>query len=93
MWAWIGAGTALLGTLLAVWRAKRPTQSYYEAHVYHMTPRSHARFATASAAFTLLFVVAAVYPRLPAVPLLAVYTVLIVLYGSSFVRGAAGEDE
>jgi len=84
---------ALLGTLVSAWRARRPALSYYEAHVYSMTPRSHARFAAASAAFALLFVVAGLYPRLPAVPLLAIYTVLIVLYGASFVRGAAGEDE
>ena len=93
MWAWIGAALALLGTGIGIWRARRPALSYYEAHVYHMTSRSHVRFAAVSAAFAVLFVVGAVYPRLPAVPLLGIYTVLIVLYGASFVRGAAGEDE
>jgi hypothetical protein len=44
-------------------------------------------------AFVVLFVVGALYPRVPAVPLLAIYTVLFVLYGASFVRGASGEDE
>ncbi len=84
---------ALLGMLVAAGRARRPALSYYEAHVYHMTPHSHARFAAVSAAFAVLFVIAGLYPRLPAVPPLAIYTVLIVLYGASFVRGAAGEDE
>ncbi len=93
MWAWIGAGLALAGTLLGAWRARRPALSYYESHVYHMTSRSHARFAAASMAFVVLFVVGALYPRVPAVPLLAIYTVLFVLYGASFVRGASGEDE
>jgi hypothetical protein len=93
MWAWIGAALALCGGLLAVRHARRPGSSYYEAHVYHMTPRSHGRFAAVSVAFAVLFVAAGLYPRVPAVPLLAVYTVLIILYGASFVRGAVGEDE
>jgi uncharacterized membrane protein len=93
MWSWIGFGTAVLGTAVALWRARSRGQSYYEAHVYFMTSRSHARFAALSGAFALLFAVAALYPRLPAVPLLAIYAVLIILYGASFVRGAAGEDE
>ena len=93
MWAWIGAGLALLGTAVAAVRACRPALSYYETHVYHMTRRSHVQFAATSAAFAVLFFVGALYPRLPAVPLLGIYTVLIVLYGASFVRGAAGEDE
>lgn len=93
MWDWIGAALALLGAALAGWRARRPAASYYEAHVYHMTPRSHGRFAVLSLVFAVLFVVAALYPRLPGVPLLAVYAVFIILYGASFVRGASGEDE
>jgi hypothetical protein len=93
VWGWIGAGVALMGTLLAAWCARRRAPSYYESHVYDMTPRSHARFAIASVAFFALFVVGALYPSFPSVPLLAIYTVFIVLYGASFVRGATGEDE
>lgn len=94
MWAWIGAALALGGTLLAVGRARRSELSYYESQVYHMTRRSHLRFAAVSALFVLLFVAAGLLPAIPAaVPLLALYTVLIVLYGASFVRGASGEDE
>jgi hypothetical protein len=93
VWSWIGAVLALAGTLLAASRAWRPGVSYYESQVYHMTRRSHLRFAAVSALFVLLFAAGGLEPRVPAVPLLAVYTVLIVLYGASFVRGASGEDE
>jgi hypothetical protein len=93
VWNWTGAGLALLGALVAGRLACRPAASYYEAHLYHMTPRSHGRFAVLSLGFAVLFVVAGLYPRLPGVPLLAIYTVLIILYGASFVRGASGEDE
>lgn len=93
MWSWIGFGLAVVGSLVAAWRGRGGALSYYEADVYHMSPQSHRRFAAASAIFAAVFLAAAAVPRLPAVPLLAVYVVFIVLYGASFVRGAAGEDE
>jgi hypothetical protein len=87
MWAWIGAATAALGGSLAVRNARRRGGSYYDAEVYGMTARSHVRFALLSGAFLAIFIVSAFVPALEAVPILAIYTLLLVLYASSFARG------
>ncbi len=53
----------------------------------------HRNIAAISAACAVLFALDHVF-RLPiGVPLLAVYTLIAVLYGASFLRGATGEDE
>ena len=93
MWNWIGAALAGFCTLLALRYARRPSGSFYEVTVYGMSARSHFRFAALSASFTLLFLLGNRWARLPTLPLLAVYTVLALLYAASFVRGATGEDE
>jgi hypothetical protein len=89
MWAWIGTLIAALGGLIALVAALPRVRSFYAAEVYGMTARSHARFAALSAVFVALFIVAALMPALPAVPLLAVYALLLVLYGASFARGSS----
>ncbi|MDQ6932231.1 MAG: hypothetical protein M3160_03540 [Candidatus Eremiobacteraeota bacterium] len=93
MWNWIGAALAGSCTLLALRQARLPSASFYEMMVYGMSAHSHCRFALLSASFTLVFLAGNVWARLPTLPLLGLYTVLAILYGASFVRGATGEDE
>jgi hypothetical protein len=93
MWAWIGLGCAAVGAALALRRARTGAASFYEHEVYAMTRTSHVRFALVSLAFAGAFLVVLLFRWPAAVPVLAVYTVLLLLYGSSFVRGAVGEDE
>ncbi len=82
---------SLAGGVIALVRA-RGSRSFYAAEVYHMTRRSHRRFAAASAAFGAGFLAALRWPIITT-PLLAVYALLLILYLSSFARGFSGEDE
>jgi hypothetical protein len=91
VYAVLGLALSLGGGALALWRGRAP-RSFYAADVYHMTRRSHRRFAALSAAFGAGFLVSLRWPVLN-LPLLAVYTLLLVLYASSFARGFSGEDE
>ena len=90
-YALLGLALSLGGAVLALNRGRAP-RSFYAADVYHMTVRSHRRFALVSAAFAGAFVLAVRWPVLE-IPLLAVYVLLLVLYASSFARGFTGEDE
>lgn len=87
MWPWVAAVMAVLGTLIALANARAPARHAYAHEEYGMTARSHARFAVASGAFAAVFVAAAFVPSIPALPLLAGYVLLFVLYASSFARG------
>jgi hypothetical protein len=91
LYAILGLLLSLCGTGFALMRGRAPN-SFYAADVYHMTPRSHRRFAVVSSAFGVGFLLALRWPVLNS-PLLAIYTLLIVLYASSFARGFSGEDE
>jgi hypothetical protein len=90
-YALLGLVLSLIGAVVALTRGRAP-KSFYAADVYHLTNRSHRRFAALSALFAGGFLAALRWPLLD-VPLLAVYTLLLVLYGSSFARGFSGEDE
>jgi hypothetical protein len=87
VWAWIGIAAAAIGGLVALRNARSPARSFYAAEVYGMSRRSHTRFALLSGAFVAAFLIAAFAPIVPAVPILAVYTLLVVLYAASFARG------
>lgn len=87
----LGLTLSIAGTLLAFTRAHF-TRSFYAEGVYHMTSRSHRRFAAASAAFGAGFIAALRWPAI-SIPLLAVYTLSLVFYLSSFARGFSDEDE
>jgi len=91
LYALLGLALSLGGCALALWRSRAP-RSFYAAEVYHMTRRSHRRFAALSAAFGVGFGLALRWPAAN-LPLLAVYTLLLILYASSFARGFSGEDE
>ena len=90
-YALLGLTLSAGGAVLALTRG-RATRSPYAVGVYHMTARSHRRFAALSALFAAGFLLALRLPQLD-VPLLAVYALLLVLYASSFARGFSGEDE
>jgi hypothetical protein len=89
-YAILGLCASIGGAITALIRAGR--QSFYAATVYHMTTRSHRRFALLSAAFAVGFIGALRWPVLN-LPLLAVYTLALVLYASSFARGFSDDDD
>lgn len=91
LYALLGLVLSLAGAAVALARGRAP-KSFYAADVYHLTPRSHRRFAALSAVFAGGFLAALRWPVID-VPLLAIYTLLLVLYGSSFARGFSGEDD
>jgi hypothetical protein len=90
-YALLGLALSAGGAALACTRG-RATRSPYAVDVYHMTARSHRRFAALSAIFAGGFVLALRLTPIE-IPLLAVYTLLLVLYASSFARGFSGDDE
>lgn len=91
MYAIIGMLLGGAGGALAFFRGRR-VSSFYARDVYHMTERSHQRFAWTSIGFIAAFALALRVDAL-AVPLLAVYVLVLILYLSSFARGYSGEDE
>jgi len=84
---------AALGAILAYRNARVSTTSFYANQVYTITARDHLRFAVASTIVAFVFVFSRLFFDVITVPLLALYAVLAILYGASFVRGATGEDE
>jgi hypothetical protein len=90
-YAALGLGLSLGGAALALTRA-RGRRSFYASDVYHMTARSHRRFAALSATFAAAFALGLRWP-LFVIPLLAAYTLVLILYLSSFARGFSGEDD
>ena len=91
VYALAGLALSLGGCALGLWRSRGP-RSFYAADVYQMTRRSHRRFAAVSAAFGAGFLLALRWPAMN-LPLLAAYTLLLILYLSSFARGFSSEDE
>lgn len=91
VWHLVGLVLASLMALVAVVNARRNGTNYYEAEIYGMTPRTHLIAALVSACFAGAFAAA---PRwhLPTIALLAVFTLLAILYGTSFLRGFSEQD-
>ena len=79
--------------IVATARSRGDGRSYYEGRLYDMTPGAHRRYAAAFAGFAALFAAGIVWRAVPAVPALAVFCVVAILYGATFIRGAIGEDE
>jgi hypothetical protein len=93
MWAIVGLVLAMAGAVYGEVRSRSREPGYYESQVYEMTALSHRRFAIASIAFAGAFALVFAIPVVPVLPVLGAYVVLLVLYFSSFVRGATGDDE
>jgi hypothetical protein len=88
VWSAIGAILSAIGGIAALVRSRYPVRSGYEAD-YGMTPRSHLRFAWVSAGFLAAFLLTAFVHAIPAIPIVAVYVLLLILYATSFARGFA----
>jgi len=91
VWSLTGfAIAALVGTI--AWRRGRSPGGFYDREVYGMDCAAHRRYAVASFVFAAYF--AAVYARgldTAAIAGLAVYALIALLYGTSFLRGASDE--
>lgn len=91
MWAAAGLALSVCTAIFALWRGVRSTQNYYSAQVYGMTAAVHQRYAACSIAFAGVFLAALFVPKIPTVPLLAVYALIVIFYFSSFARGFSEE--
>jgi hypothetical protein len=78
--------------LVAWTRSKAAAGSYYESQVYGMGPKAHQGYALTFAGLALALLAAIMWPPL-ALPALAVFALVAILYGATFLRGASGEDE
>ena len=62
MWSYAGLAFAL-GTGIVAWRRSRTANgNFYECDAYGMTPRTHRRYAYASAIFAFYFIASAAWP-------------------------------
>ncbi len=94
MWAFLGIVLAAIGAVIGTLRGREEPRGFYEGEVYGLTALSHRRFAFASILFAAAFALIGAFPVLPLLfPVLAAYTIFFILYLTSFVRGAVGEDE
>jgi len=82
----IGILAALALAAVAFFISRRKESNPYADEVYAMAPRNHRRYAATGLLFALA-ISAAHYLHLPALPLVAVLTLVIVFYLTSFLRG------
>lgn len=87
----IGLGLALAIAAIA-WRRGRAPGGFYDAQVYGMTPDTHRRYAWTSLGFALAFALMLGFQIFAVDTLvLAAYTVVAIVYVTSFLRGASDE--
>ncbi|HTU83753.1 MAG TPA: hypothetical protein VMF61_16615 [Candidatus Acidoferrales bacterium] len=92
MWNLAGLTLCLAVSAIAFVRS-RAQGGFYDAEVYAMTPAAHRRYAWVSLAFGLFFAIAWLRDFSTAgVYALAVYALIVIVYATSFLRGAH-EDE
>ncbi|HET9394176.1 MAG TPA: hypothetical protein VFO29_11735 [Candidatus Rubrimentiphilum sp.] len=91
---WLVSGLVLSVVLAGVawWRSRAATRTFYEGHVYGMGPRAHQGYCLAFAGLAVAMLAAIMWPPLT-LPALSVLALVAILYGSTFLRGASGEDE
>lgn len=93
MWSLAGLAVALAVAAIA-WRRSRSPGGFYDREVYGMDARAHRRYAAVSIAFAAFFAITAARGLDAAGVIgLALYAVIAVFYGTSFLRGAADSDE
>jgi hypothetical protein len=93
-WELVLAIASLLLAGAAYMRSRREG-GFYDAEVYGMTPTAHRRYAAIALAFALAFFAVAVWwPRSAATIWLgAAFVLFAVIYATSFLRGAAENDD
>jgi len=93
MWNIGGLALALFTAGVAFLRS-RARGGYYDADVYGMVPSTHRRYGAISLAFAFFFGVAlALRMQSAGIAALAIYSVVVLLYLTSFLRGYADADE
>jgi hypothetical protein len=93
MWSLTGLALALLCAFIA-WRASRRSGGFYAREVYGMEIPHHRRYAITFLAFAGFFAAAALARAdVAGQAALALYAVVAVLYGASFLRGASDDAE
>ena len=94
MWVWSAFVLSLAMAALAWWRSGARVRTFYEGEVYGMGPAGHRAYATFFGAFALVFLVELARPvGWLSLATMAVVVLGAILYGTSFLRGASGEDE
>ena len=92
MWSGIGLGLCAILLGVSLLKSRRASGGYYEREVYGMTRRTHRAYASLSAIFAALFVLAFFTSAIPVVPLLGAYVLVFIFYFSSFARGFSDEE-
>jgi hypothetical protein len=91
VWSLAGFAIALLVGAIA-WRRSRSPGGFYDREVYGLDCAAHRRYAIVSFVFAAYF--AAVYARrldFAGIAGLALYALIALFYGTSFLRGASDE--
>jgi hypothetical protein len=93
LWSLVGLAGAL-GIAAAAWRRSRSPGGFYDREVYGMSSLTHRRYAAVSLVFAAFFAVTSVRGFGTAgIAGLALYAVIAVFYGTSFLQGAPDRDE
>jgi hypothetical protein len=91
-------GIALFGIVLAgfvIWQSSRVLRhggSFYDGEVYGMTPCTHRRIRIAAVIAVCVCLGSAALTVFPITPFVALETLAVILYLSSFARGASEEE-
>lgn len=92
MWNVAGFLLCTAVILTALFKSKRTGGGYYAGDVYGMTAGQHLGYAALAALFAALFLAAMFLRVIPSIPLLAAFTLVFILYFSSFARGFSDEE-
>jgi hypothetical protein len=93
VWSFVGLLVSIVVAACA-WARSRGSGGFYDSQVYGMTARTHRVYAIASLAFAVFFSFTLTSRRdLAGVVALALYAVIAIFYGTSFLRGASDDDE
>jgi hypothetical protein len=91
IWSLAGLGVAL-GVGAVAWRRSRHTGGFYDREIYGMDSSAHKRYAALSLIFAGYFAAAfALGLTAAGIAGLALYALIAVFYGASFLRGASDE--
>ena len=91
MWATVGCVLSVGLAIAAWWRSRAPAGPF-DGAVYGMTRRSHRAYALAGLVLAAAFALALVWSAVPVIPLLAIATVVVIFYATSFLRGAESDE-